>query len=74
MSESKRDLIAFSFLIIIVAVAGFGSYLAFRNDEQRLTRLTAEVVAEVSDVFFARGRDMETGMPDSVKLVRISFR
>ena len=70
----KRDLIIIGSGVLALAVIGAASYFAFLSDERRRTHLTAEAPAEIVEVFFARGRDPQTGSPDAVNHVRISFR
>ena len=70
----KRDLIIIGLGALALAVIGTASYFAFLSDERRRAHLTAEAPAEIVEVFFARGRDPQTGSPDAVNHVRVRFR
>lgn len=70
----KRDLILIGLGALALAVVSVGGYSAFLSDERRRARLTAEAPAEIVDVFFARGRDPQTGSPGGVNHVRVTFK
>lgn len=74
MNRSSPESVAFAILLAAVLVAGAGSYFAFRSDEQRRTRLRAEVPAEIVEAFEQRGRNVETGNPRPVHSVRVGYR
>ena len=74
MNETKRDLIAISLTTITIAVIGMASYFAYRSDERRRTRLTAEVPAEIVEVYVNRSRNNEEARPGRIESMRISYR
>jgi hypothetical protein len=58
----------------ILVIAAVGSFLAYRSDEYKNKRMTAETEAEITERVPIYRTDNDEGRPGGIRAVRISYK
>jgi hypothetical protein len=74
VSELRRDLILGSATLLVIALILAVSFIAFREDEQRHARLTAEAPATIVELYERRGTNREAGKTGGIENVFVRYR